>query len=193
MTKAEKDFWPCYVALHIMRNPTTISSIQGLIQDEAHGYFSEQEIRNIAVAYCLPFFSAPNSKELTPFLIFLSVLHEMVLTVVYAESDNLFTSDRTMYGIKRSADNSGIIKPERVWFPVSSNCALLFSAPETVGRSMRNRLITLTVEEIRSQNKEIAYGASQMVLSKHPFSKEDIRLIKEARREKEQDSKKLAG
>ena len=185
LTKEEKAFWTFYTALQIVRNPITLSGVKAIIQDETQGYFSELEAQNLAVALCLPFFQDPNKQDLNPLKFFLAMLSTKTISVVYVETDNLFTSDHAVYGSRRPEDE--FYQFERLWFPISSNCALIFSDPKTVDRTMRNRIISVTEEEVRNQNKGIAYIAAQMVLSKHPFSDEDIELIEKARRERAQD------
>lgn len=185
LTKEEKAFWTFYTSLQIVRHPITLSAVKAIIQDETNGYFSEQDAHNLAIALSLPFFKEPNEQELNPMLFFVSMLRTKAIGVAYVAADNLFTSDHAVYGSRRPEDE--FYQFERLWFPISSNCALIFSNPETIDRTMRNRLITVTDDEVRNLNKGIAYIAAQMVISKHPFSEEDIRLIEEARRERAQD------
>ncbi len=139
----------------------------------------------MALAFNLPFFRSQDITKLSNFSIFYSILSGLVLTVAYAESDDLFTSDHAMYGSHKKVNGFPII--ERLWFPLSSNCGLIFAAPEAITGSGRNCLIPLSEDQVRYYNKGIAYIATQYVLSKHPFSKSDIALIREARIEKAQE------
>ena len=186
LSREEKNFWIFYAALNIMRNPITLNGMQKIFGDEFNGRLSEQEARNLAVAYCLPFFKEPDEHEMNAFVFFIQVLLQKVLIVGYSEEGNLFTSDHAMYG---AANKKVIIFPQfgRLWFPITSNCGLIYCDPELTNRSNRNRLIPIFEDEVRELNKGIAYIASQMVLSKYPFSKEDIDLIQEARRERAED------
>ena len=188
LTKEEKQFWTFYTALQIVRNPITLSGVKAVIQEETQGYFSELEAQNLAVALCLPFFQNPDKQELNPLRFFLSILSTKIIGAAYVEADNLFTSDHAVYGSRRPEDE--FYQFERLWFPIASNCALIFTDPKTVDRTMKNRLFPVTDEEVRNLNKGIAYIAAQMVLSKHPFSNEDIKLIEEARRERAQDKER---
>ena len=188
LSKDEKDFWKVYATLHIMRNPETLDGIELLLQEDFGGQFTEIENRNLAVAYCLPFFKKLDENEINAFTTFLSVLQTRTIMVGFAENDNLFTSDHAMYGSGTFKDNSYGFG--RLWFPVSSNCAIIFYDPKIATKSNNNRLYPLAKDEVREMNKGIAYIAKQMVLSKHPFSDEDIRLIKEARQERTEDEGK---
>lgn len=185
LSKEEKQFWIFYTALQIMRNPSTLRGIKNFILDETHGAFSDQQAQNLAAGLCLPFFQKPNSKVIDAFRFVTSVLMGNVLTVGYTETGNLITSDHAVYGSRKPKEE--FPQFQRLWFPVSSNCAIIFSNPDLVGRDGRNRLIPLYEDEIRDMNKGISYIATQVILSKLPFSEEDIALIREARSEKEQD------
>lgn len=188
LSKDEKDFWRIYATLNIMRNPGTLDGIESLLQEDFRGQFTGTDIRNLAVAYCLPFFKKIYENEMNAFSTFLYVLQTRTIMVGFAENDNLFTSDHAMYGSGTFKDNDYGIG--RLWFPVSSNCAIVFYDPKIVGKSNNNRIYPLSENEVREMNKGIAYIAKQMVLSRHPFSGEDISLIEEARRERAEDEKK---
>ena len=188
LTKEEKQFWIFYSTLHIMRNPVTLNGIKQIFQEELTESFSDTETRNIALAYCLPFFKKPEKGDLNALLGFISVLCTKGVSVGYAESDNLFTSDHAMYGFRNSKEEP--FDFETLWFPISSDCGLIFFDSKETDHTQRNRLVPLSEEEVRELNKGIAYIASQMVLSKHPFSKADIQLIEEARSERAQDDER---
>ena len=185
LSKDEKDFWRVYTTLQIMRHPRIIGGMEELLREDFQSHYRDIDIRNLTIAYCLPFFKKVTEGEPNVFTFFLSVLLTRSLLVGHAESDNLFTSDHGMYGSGGFGRNE--FGFERLWFPISSNCGLLFYDPEIIDRSNRNRLIPIFEDEVRELNKGIAYIASQMVLSKYPFSKEDIDLIQEARRERAED------
>lgn len=190
LSKEEKQFWIFYTALQIMRNPSTLRGIKNFILDETHGAFSDQQAQNLAAGLCLPFFQKPDSNVIDAFRFVISVLKENVLRVGYAESGNLFTSDHAVYGSRKPQEE--FPKFQWLWFPVSSNCAIIFSNPDLVQPEGRNRLIPLREDAIRVMNKGIVTIATQVVLSKLPFSEEDIALIREARSEKEQDEEQMS-
>ncbi len=185
LTKKEKVFWIFYSTLNMMRNPGTLNRMKGFIQNETSGMITDQQAKNLAIEYCLPFFPEPDTIERNMFSVFLSVLSSKVLSVGYTEGGNLFTSDHAMYGSQRIINGFPYI--ERLWFPISSNCALVFAAPETINGKGKNCLFPLSDENIRNINKGIAYIAKQYVLSKYPFTNSDIALIREARQEKAQE------
>ncbi len=189
LTPEEKEFWRFYTALQIARNPASLRGMKEFILNEMDEPFSDQEAQNIATAECLPFFTETSNREFNMLTFIISMLKDKVLTVGYAKTDNLFTSDHAAYGSRKSDEE--LPQFQRLWFPISSCCALFFSDPGIVGSKGKNRLIPLYEDEIREMNKGIAYIATQMVLSKHPFSDADIELIREARREREQDGKHL--
>ena len=189
LTAEERFFWQFYTTLQIMRVPSILNGITETMKEELPEGFTENEIRNIAIAYSLPFFKKPDSNETNAFLFFLSVLRTRILTVGFAKSDHLFTSDHPMYGIKGPEE---MMNFKSLWFPITSNCVLIFSAPQTVDPSMKNRLIPLSEKDEQRVNSNIAYMAKEIILSKHPFSKDDIALIKQARKEQEQDKARLS-
>jgi len=188
LTKEEKDFWMFFTALQMMRSPFMLNGIRDVLLDGLSGQLSSEEAKNIAIAFCLPFFKKLERGEFNAFLHFFSLLKSKVLTVGYAESDRLFTSEHAMCGIRNSAE--GMFSFKRLWFPVNSNCVLIFSEPGEIDPTKKNCLIPITENDVCGINKEIAYIAGQMVLSKYPFSKEDIRLIEEARKDRAEDEEK---
>ena len=190
LSKEEKIFWIFYTALQIMRSPSMLNGIGSILREELQGQLSQEEAHNVAVAFCLPFFKKPRSGEMTALTYFISLLITKILTVGYAESDNLFTSEHTMYGVRNSAE--GLFTFKKLWFPISSNCVLLFSEPGESVRIKKNCLIPITEEDVHEINKGIAYIARKMVFSKHPFSESDIQLIEDARRERAEDEKVLS-
>lgn len=189
LSKDEKDFWRVYTALHIMRNPATIQVVQNIFREEYPEALSENEAKNIALSYCLPFLNNIENKENNVLILFLYVLLRHIISVGITDSDSIFTSDHAIYGFRNSAKQN-LLEFETLWFPVTSNCTLIFSNPKNVDSSMRNRLIPLGDEEVRYLNKGIAYIASEMVFSKHPFSDEDVKLIEKARNERALDEQR---
>lgn len=189
LNREEKQFWIFYAALNIMRNPETLSGITSVFREGFQNGFTESEIRNTAMEFCLPFFENLKDGYNNALVFFIQVLLTCTITVAFDESDSLFTSDHAMYGSGNIKDNYEIAF-HFLWFPVCSNCAILFTDPNLVNKTKRNCLIPITKDEVREMNKGIAYIAKQMVLSKHPFSDEDIRLIEEARRERAEDGEK---
>lgn len=185
LTREEKDFWTFFTALQMMRSPFMLYGIADVLQEELQGKLSSDEAHNIAIAFCLPFFKKPASGELTAFTHFISLLKTKTLTVGYAESDHLFTSEHAMYGVRNSAE--GMFTFKKLWFPISSNCVLLFSEPGEIDRTKKNCLIPIAEEDVYEINKGIAYIAGQMVLSKYPFKESDVRLIEDARRDRAAD------
>ncbi len=188
LTTEEKEFWLFFTALQIARNPTSLQGIKEFILKEMPGDYSDQEAQNLAAKICLPFFSTPDRWELNMLTFVISILKDKALTVGYTETDDLFTSDHAAYGSKNPDEM--LPQFQRLWFPIASNCALIFSDPELIGPAGRNRLIPLDEDDIRNMNKGIAYIATRMVLSKHPFSDADLKLIREAKRERDQDKMK---
>ncbi len=186
LTAEERFFWQFYTTLQIMRVPSILDGITETMKEEMPEGYTENEIRNIAIAYSLPFFKKPDSNVIDAFSFFFFVLRTRILTVGYAESDRLFTSDHPLYG---EIDSKDIINFHTLWFPISSNCALLYKDPQFAGPEERNRLIPITDDKVNIINKRIAYNARQMILSKHPFSPEEIYLIQQARQEREKNEK----
>lgn len=185
LSTEEKQFWVFFAALHIMRNPVTLNGIKEIIQEEMPEPPTDTEAKNLAIAYCLPFFKKAEEGDQNALIVFISILLTKVITVGYAESGHFFTSDHAMYGHRNAVDEP--IKFGTLWFPVCSDCAIVFSDSAGVDRSKRNRLIPLKKEELDGINQGIAYIADQMVLSQYPFSKADLNLIEKARKDRAED------
>lgn len=187
LTKGEKDFWRFFTALQMMRSPFMLYGIKDIMLEELPGQITPVEAYNIAVAFCLPFFKKPEPGEFNALLHFISVLKTKILTVGYVESDHLFTSEHSMYGVRNPEK---ILDFKKLWFPISSNCVLLFTDPNEMDRKKKNCLIPFSAEDVREINKGITYVAGQMIISKYPFSEADIQLIEEARKERAEDEKR---
>ena len=130
-----------------------------------------------------------NNTFLAYLLFFIQLLLTKVITVAFDESDSLFTSDHAMYGSGNVDDNYNITF-HFLWFPVCSNCAILFIDPSLAKKMRRNCLFPITKDEVCNMNKGIAYIANRMVLSKHSFTELDIQLIEKARNEHAEDEEK---
>ena len=108
LSREEKNFWVFYAALNIMRNPETLAGITSVFQEVFQNEFTDSEIRNTAVGFCLPFFKIPKDGDNNALLFFIQLLLTKVITVAFDESDSLFTSDHAMYGSGNVDDNYNI-------------------------------------------------------------------------------------
>ncbi len=169
LTGDEKLFWFFYTTLQMMRSPYMLYGMREILKEELQGQISPEEAHNFAVTFCLPFFKKMEPGDQNAFNHFFSKLNPKILTVGYAESDRLFTSEHAMCGVRNSAE--GLFSFKKLWFPISSNCVLIFSEPRETDRTKKNCLIPITENGVNEINKEIAYIVGQMVLSKYPFSK----------------------
>ncbi len=188
LTREEKNFWTFYTTLQVMRNPITLTGTSAILQESLLAEYPSSEAYNLALEYCLPFFHEPSPEDLNPFVIFLSMLRTKALSVGFTEQGRLFTSDRALCG---SRDPKNPYNAISLWFPITSNCGLFFHDYLAYGLPDRNKLFPLTDPWLHMLNKGIADLASQMVLSKDPFTDEEITLIEEARRERIQDKQQI--
>lgn len=179
LTKEEKQFWTFYTALQVVRIPIILKGTAEILQESFPGQFSDVDAANIAREFCLPFFKAPDKKEINSLWAFVQLLAPKIITVCYAENDRLFTSDAAVYGY---SPKEMLFDFETLWFPISSCVTLFFSDPEKYDRSLNNRLIPLPNKTVDELNRGIAGIAHEMVFSKYPFSEKDKCIIKEARR-----------
>ncbi len=190
LSKEEKDFWSFYATLQMMRNPFTISRMKEEIEASYPDERSTNWPSNFALELCLPFFQNMAKEKQQIFSWIQSDLNDMVITVGFAENGNLLTSDRAMYG---SWDRERGENTRSLWFPITPECGIIFSHRSMIELSQRNRLVPLKEDWIKRLNDGIAYIASEMVLSKFPFHKEEIALIREARKQRNLDEQQRQG
>ena len=183
LSKEEKIFWTVYLTLQVMRNPIILKGTANIIKDELPES-TEIDARNLAIATCLPLFKETKTEDQNAFLYFLSLLINKRLSVGYAENDRLFTSDITVHGYSPNTNEFDFVS---LHFPISSQLILIASDPKSIEHYQYNRLIPLSDTDILNLNKGIAYHANQMIISKYPFTDEELKLIEEARKERKKD------
>lgn len=190
LSKEEKDFWRFYATLQIMRLPSIINGLTEIMHGEMSAGHTDYEARNNAIAACLPFFDDADRGENSPFMFHFKMLHGKAIIIGCSKNDDLLTSDQPLYGTKDPDDPFNF---NQLCFPISSGCALFFYDPAFLPEGTRNKLVELTEDEVKKTNKGIAYNARKIVLSKKPFTKDDIALIKEARNDRAEDELRKAG
>ena len=187
LSKDEKDFWRFYATLQMMRLPSIIDGLEAVLSSEFPEAHSNHEVRNNAIAYCLPLFGNAERGEGSPFMFILKRLYEKAIAIAYTKNDDFYTSDRPLYGIK---DPNNQFNFYLLCFPITSSIAILFYDTSFIDKAKRNKLVELTEDEVKKTNMGIVYNANKIVLSKRPFTEEDIRLIREARADRAEDELK---
>lgn len=187
-TQEEKIFWKNFVAIQIMRASEVIEAAETAAKGFLPDNTSENELHMIAVSQCMPFFNAIKPDDVNAFTIFLKPLLDMSIAVGVDKKKSLFTSDNPVYCYTPQYENMGQIDTyERIVFPLDSELVLIMFGGELQERYDKNRAFPLDENEIETVKLSIAYAARNRIFSRVRLSDKDIKIIRRARREKQED------
>lgn len=187
-TTEEKTFWKTFVAVQMMRGPEIIEAAEIAARDFLPNNTSENELHMLAISQCMPFFHEIKPDDVNVFIVFMKPLLDMSIAVGVDKKKSLFTSDSPVYCYApQHEDISQIDTYERIVFPLDSELALLLIGGETQKDYDKNRAFLLDANELETVKLSIAYAAQSRIFSRTRLSNKDIKIIRRARSEKEED------
>lgn len=184
LTNQEKDFWKVFITTQMLRSPLVLGVAEQFTGEYFGDSLNENNARAIAIAQCLPFFRELSPNDNNVFIRMLSPLEDMTMAVGVDESGSIFTSDNPVYCYAPNYTNSVY---EKIIFPICKSLVLILFGGAEKEQYDKNRLIRLEKEEIINIKKSIAYAAQTRLFSACSFSTDDIKIIKEARKDKQTD------
>lgn len=187
-TQEEKIFWKIFVAIQMMRAPEVIEAAETAAKEFLPNNISENELHMIAVSQCMPFFNEIKPDDVNAFTVFLKPLLDMSIAVGVDKKKSLFTSDNPVFCYAPQYESMGQIEPyERIVFPLDSELVLIMFGGESKEAHDKNRAFPLDENVIESVNLSVAYAARDRIFSRVKLSDKDIKIIRRARREKQED------
>ena len=184
LTGEEKTFWKIFIALQMVRIPEVISGGTEVVKDVLLDGKDSNQAKAIFLLQILPFF-----KELTPddknaFFAVLNPIIDMTIAVAVDPFDSLFTSDHPVYCFAPGFRN-GVY--EEITFCISTRLVFKLFNNRVDKVYKRNCLAYLSEDDVLTIKKSIAYSASRWIYSKKALTEKDLKIVKQARDDKDQD------
>ena len=185
LAKEEKIFWILFITVQILRSPLVLDKAEQFIKEHFSEASNENIARTWALNQCLPFLNKVKAEDKILFNMVLKPFAGMMIAVGVDENGSLFTSD---YPVYCCAPNYKEGVYETVYFPICRSLVLILFGGTGKEQCYKNRLIKLEQELIVDIKKSIAHSARTWLFSANPFSSDDIKLINEARKDKQNDN-----
>lgn len=182
LTKEEKAFWVSFIAVQMLRIPLVLNTVEKFTTEYFGEDLKENTARTIALNQCLPFFKELKTDDKNVFSMIVKPFTEMTIAVGVDEKESIFTSDKPVYCYV--PDNvRGVY--ETVYFPICRNLVFILFGGVEKEQYDKNRLIKLESEDVINIKKSIAFTAQSWLFSACSFKPDDIKLINEARKDKQ--------
>lgn len=177
LSSVEKRFWIAYIAVQVLRTPSLLSFAIDCCKEEFGGVLNDEWIRDIAINYCLPFFSEIDLDKPESMLMkmMLSRLKDMYFSVGVDKSGRLITSDKAVYIYGQPEPN---IEFEKVIFPITSKlCIVLSGGDEKKRYKRKNFLFPMDDRLRRIVFDSISLNASRWIFANHKMGTEELSWI----------------
>ena len=138
---------------------------------------NDERIRDIAINYCLPFFSVIDLDKPESMLMkmMLGRLKDMYFSVGVDKSGRLITSDKAVYIYGQPEPN---IEFEKVIFPITSKlCIVLSGGDEKKRYKRKNFLFPMDDRLRRNVFDSISLNASRWIFANHKMGAEELSWI----------------
>lgn len=184
-TAEEKNFWKIFVVLQMLRSPAVLDVARKFSADYFSDSLSANDAYSIATQMCLPFFKELKSEDENCLTRFLEPVIPMSIVLGVDFSGRIITSDNPVYFYSQ---DKTIENCEKIVFPVTSQLVLLLLGGKMKEGYDKNRAFELEDDELDSIIKPIAYSADSTIISRDPLTSEIKTMIREARKDKQEDS-----
>lgn len=188
LTHDEKIFWITYLSVQIMRSPKVLSIAKSFCKENLLGSIEVCKAENIALSYCLPFFTELSVESISALNTFLDPMLNMSFNIgVIQGNEKLFTSDNPIYILA----NWPCKEYEKIIFPITSKLCLFMYGRKYKKIYKKNCLIPIGEEMLKEINWSIAYRADEMIFSANRLSKKQKEDICKIHQQRIEDDKKL--
>lgn len=146
-------------------------------KEEFGGVLNDERIRDIAINYCLPFFSEIDLDKPESMLMkmMLGRLKDMYFSVGVDKSGRLITSDKAVYIYGQPEPNTEF---EKVIFPITSKlCLVLSGGDEKKHYTRKNFLFPMDDRLRRIVFDSISLNASRWIFANHKMGAEELSWI----------------
>lgn len=158
----EKSFWITYLCVQIFRSPKVLSIAKDFCKKALKNNINMYRAENIALSYCLPFFTGVSEESVSAINSFLNPMLNMNINIgVVQGNEELFTSDNPVY----IHANWPCKEYDKIVFPISSKLCLFMYGGEDKKTYGKNRLVPIDKEMLRNIYWSIAYRADNMIFS----------------------------
>ncbi len=178
LSNQEKDFLLIFLVTQILRSPEILEAGIETAKEVYGSKMSDYEAKNMTLRICLPIYREIKPEEKTALNELLTWFEDMSFQIGVADKDVLFTSDHPTiltgeYGTK---------DVEAVFLTISPRVVLFMHTFEKTPKGQRNCMVSLEKDAVKIVNGEIAARCKRWIYSKAPLTNEQIDLIKEGRR-----------
>ena len=176
-TTEEKAFWKVYIVIQMLRTPSIINGLTDRIKNQVGEEFTTNEVRNYTLISVLPILKELRIEN-NAFSFLLGLISQDHICAFVDNSHGLFTTDNP---IACDSPKQGSNEIELLYFPVTTDIAIILFGGELKKEYGRNRLYYFNSQQLLKFKQGIAFTAQNMIYSKCKLSKDDIELIKNAR------------
>lgn len=186
----EKFFWITYLCVQMMRSPKVLSIAKEFCKENLQNDVSTNKAENIALSYCLPFFTELTEESVSAMSSFLDPMLNMSVNIGVMQGDEeLFTSDNPVY----IHANWPCKEYDKIIFPISSKTCLFMYGGEYKKVYNKNGLIPIDEEMLKEINWSIAYNADKMIFSAKRLNRKQEKEICRIHKLRLEDDKRIFG
>lgn len=190
LTHEEKIFWITYISVQIMRSPKVLSIAKNFSKEYLKNDVSMCIAENIALSYCLPFFTELSEDSQNAFCSFLNPMLNMSFNIGVIQGDEeLFTSDDPIY----IHANWPCEEYDQIIFPITSKLCLFMYGGEYKAVHKKNCLFPIEKEMLAEINRAIAYRADKMIFSAKQLNKQQEDEICRIHKIRLEDDERILG
>lgn len=175
----EIGFWITYTIIQLLRTPRVLSTAKDFMKEQLSDSIGETKAENLALSYCMPFFSEISEESVTAFNIFVKPLLDMKIEIGVIEGDDvLLTADYPVY-VEAPGWNVGEYR--KVIFPLTSKICLFFYGAEEKEFHKGNKIVPILPDAYQDTIEAIAFRCNRLIVSENRITKKQIKILKSAR------------
>ena len=175
----EIGFWITYTIIQLLRTPRVLSTAKDFMKEQLSDAIGETKAENLALSYCMPFFSEISEESVTAFNIFVKPLLDMKIEIGVIEGDDvLLTAD---YPVYVEAPGWNVREYRKVIFPLTSKICLFFYGAEEKEFHKGNTLVPILPDAYQDTIEAIAFRCNRLIVSENRITKKQIKVLKEAK------------
>lgn len=182
LSKEEKAFWKVYIVSQMLRTPYVINGFSNYLKADKRITASNNDIDNYVLLKTVSV--TKELRELSGdslFSFILDLISDMSIGVFVDKSDSIFTCDNPVACNTPDPETKEI---EILYFPLLPNIAIILFGGNMKKKFRRNGLYKFDKQQLIDFKKGLAVFIEKCVYSKKPLTDEDLKIIKEVRKNK---------
>lgn len=185
LSENDKSYLVIFICALIYRSPDIIE--EGIkFLEKTNPQISKIDARNFTLLNLLPLGLDPEWDKNTIIRSALNNLSGMAFQIGIADDDLIITSDRPS-AIWPPKEDELYNRPRAVAFPLTSRLVLYLFPIESVDPIASNCFVKQTKEQVNDLYRYISVYARDWIYSRNPLTDEQLKIIKEARRESQKN------